>query len=104
MCYGNHGVCTCLFLQQDIRHRFSDNVTPSDDDHMLPRRVIAASNKKFLNPNGCARLQRVFPDHKFSHIHRVEPVDVFSGVNSLDDFWFADVFREWELNKYAVNL
>ena len=56
-----------------------------------------------LNPVRRAGIKFCLPDHEFSHIDRVEPVYILIRVYGIEHLRLINVFRERQLNKYAMN-
>ena len=77
---GDGGIGVLVFLAEDRRHRFADDVAPAKDHDLGALHRHAGADEQLVNPAGGARHETAaLTQHQFADVHRVKSVDVFSG-------------------------
>ena len=97
-------ICTLSLLYQNHRHRLAHDIAPPHHNHMLALNLNAASQKQLLDAVRRAGKKSRLPNHQPSHIYRMEPIHILSGVNGSEHPLFIYLLGQRKLYKYAVDL
>ena len=87
MAEGDSSIAAGRFFRQEVGKRFADDQTPTDDDDMTPLGWYGISLKQPEDAKRSAghKAARVLQE-EFADIHRVETIDIFIRVDSLEHF------------------
>jgi len=89
-------------LQEQLRHRLTDNVRASNHDRIEARQVTAQAIDEDEAAGRRAGHEGPFSDRKSSNIDRMKPVNVFVRVDRVDHLLRIDMLWQRELDEDAV--
>src|SRR5271157_452274 len=88
------GVCALCLLKHHVCNRLSHNIAPAHNDHFRTFRLDTAPDQQLLNTVWCARIEVRLADNELTHIHRMERINVFVGINCIEHLSLIDVFGQ----------
>ena len=100
MADGERGVA----LEQQERHRLADQVAGSDDDGTRPLEIHSGRVDEAHDAERRARPQAGAAAHQQRLIHRVQAVDVFGGIDGVENRGGVDVRRQRQLHQDTVDI
>ena len=101
---GDGGVSALAFGHEEEGHGLTHDHAATDDDGMGTRGFYAGFEEEALAAKRGAGHETggVFQG-ELGHVDGVEAIDVFGGVDGLNDGCLIDVFRRWALDENAVD-
>ncbi len=92
------------FLDHDGHHGFAHDVGAAHHHHFLTLGIAVGPIDELLAARRGAGQEGIVADQDAAHVHRMEGVHVFVGINAVEHLVGIDVLGQGQLHQDAVDL